>query len=661
MVPRNLYLSEIRKGNNPKILAALTAVLLLIGLLVMGNLTPAQAQLGRRPQTIELEASPVSSTQIRLFWRINNPDVIGSIRVYRAHAVTPDNFVLLTTLSANTMSFVDSSLKAKSTWIYRIQTTQRKPAQLSTPSNSVRATTLTEGDPGPNQQDRPGSPGTTEDPGNISEIQTLTAKALSANQIELRWSIPRLDKVASLRLFRASSLDPKNFQLVAAFGSNLNLYVDQALKPMTTYYYQIKYNLHSTGVVLSPPSNTAMATTPDGEQPNPRAKLAALRPKPGIPYELSPFGIGSAIPLDEAEEDFLYFLNKYRESKGRGPVRPSVILTMASDALSRDLANRQQVSKADSNGWGGFMRYRMFGYTKVNVKSETLAVLTRFLDMQAFFNYVKDFSEYNELLLRPEWTTVGIGRSFDQGSAYWVLDFAAHWDPTIPLPGEDTDGRIDGNERVRTRPPIDSLMANATLTGYGNDGKPYSPVHCDTETNECWRDPAPGNNRSLREDSFPEHMAGHWHVEYQINSKGVMHFNDRDGYDTSDFTMSLLINEDGTWVAQGYKAFQEPVPVEAGTWRWVHDAARGEEIVTFYRDRGKAAVTFRVHAAPGVMTFFVVEGADFFTGVKGDMNPKDDAQVIFLPGTRILLYPGAAVSDRSALRFLSTNVNRELI
>ena len=636
MVPRNLYLSEIRKGNNLKILAVLTAILLLIGLLVRGNFTSVRAQFPfSKRQTIELEASPVSSSQIRLFWRINNPDVIGSIRVYRAHVVTPENFVLLTTLSANTMSFVDPGLKAKSTWVYRIQTSQRKPIQLSAPSNSAQATTLMEGDPGPNQPD---GRGPTLDPEIISEIQTLTAKALSPNQIELRWAIPTLHKVASLRIFRASSLEPKNFQIVATVGSNLHLYVDQALKPKTTYYYQIKYNLHSTGVVLSPPSNTAMATTPDGDQPNPREKLAALRPKPGIPYELPPF-MEPAIPLDEAEEDFLYFLNKYRESKGRGPVRPSVILTMASDALSRDLANRQQASKADSNGWSGFMRYRMFGYTKVNVKSDTLVLLTRFLDMQAFFNYIKDFSEYNELLLRPEWTTVGIGRSFDQGSAYWVLDFAAHWDPTIPLPGEDTDGRIDGNERVRTRPPIDSLMANAALTGYSQDGAPYSPVHCDTETNECWRDPGPGNNRSLREDSFPENMAGHWHVEYQISSKGVMHFNDRDGFDITDFTMSLLINEDGTWVAQGYKAFQEPVPVEAGTWRWVHDAARGEEIVTFNRDRGRAAVTFRVHAAPGVMTFFVVEGADFFTGVKGDMNPKDDAQVIFLPGPGFFYTP----------------------
>lgn len=641
MVPRSLYIPKTKRGSSRKVLVILGSVLLLSGLILAGGLNPAQAQLpGLRGQSIDLEATPISSTQIRLYWRINNPDVIGSIRIYRAHVVTPDNFSLLTTVSANVMSYVDTGLKAKSTWVYRIQTTLRKPAQLSPPSNSARATTLTEGDPG-NQQNGSGSSGTTEDPAIINEIQTLTAKAVSANQIELRWAIPSLQNVASLRIFRASSLAPKDFQLVSAIGANLNVYVDQDLKPKTTYYYQIKYNLGSHGALLSTPSNTAMATTPDGADPNPRAKLAALRPKAGIPYELPAGGIGSAIPLEEAEGDFLFFLNNYRELKGVGPVRPSVILTMASDALSRDLANRREVSKADGNGALGFMRYRAFGYTKVNVKSDTLALTTRFLDMQAFFSYVKSYKEFNDLILRPEWKTIGIGRTNAEGSQYWVLDFADNWDATIPLPGEDTDGRVDGNERIRTRPPIDSLMANARLTGYGDDGKSYSPVHCDTETNECWRDPASGVNRSLRENSFPENMVGRWQVESQINSKGVMHFNDQNKFDTTDFAAAMLINEDGTWIMQGYRAFQDPIPTEAGTWKWVHDAARDEEIVTFFRDNGKAPVTFRVHAAQGVMTFFVTAGADFFAPVKGDMYPGNDAQVIFKPGMGFFYTPAA--------------------
>jgi uncharacterized protein YkwD len=636
MVPRNLYPSEIGSRSKFKYPVVLITVLMMISLLVPGSSTPAFAQFpGWKVQTIELEATPISDSQIRLNWRINYPKDVTSIRIYRAHYVTPDNFVFLTSLPANTLSYVDSGLKAKATWIYRIQTSEKKPAMLSAPSNVVRVTTQdAPADPGARQQGVPEGPKTTtDDPSIGSLIQTLSAKALSANEIELKWAIPNMQSVSSMRIFRASSFDPKNFTMVGTIGSNFNRYVDLDLKPRTTYYYQVKYNLDSHGVRLSPPSNTAAATTPDGADPNPRAKLAAQRPKPGILFELSPFGIGSAIPLDNAESDFLLLLNKYRASKGVGPVRASVALTMASDSLSQDLANREELSKSNSDGFSGYLRYRGFGFYKLDFNFDTLATVTRIFDLPTFFDQVKQYSEFDAMMLRPEWKTVGIGRAYSgAGSYYWVLDFVNYWDKTIPLGGEDTDGRIDGNERVRTRPPFDSLLANARLTGYGDDGAPYSPLHCDTETNECWRDPAPGDNRSLSEDSLPENMTGMWHVEYQLNAKGVMHFNSPDRFDMTDFTMSLLINEDGTWISQGYKAFQEPPPVEAGSWSWVHDAAKGEEIVHFFRDNGKAAATFRVHASPGVMTFFVVDGGDFFKGVKGDYNPTDDAQVIFLPG-----------------------------
>jgi len=635
MVPRNFYHSEHNSRSQCGFAIALVCALLLSCLISMGSLSPVTAQIpGIKSQGIDLQATPISSSQIRLTWRINNPGVIGSIRIYRAHYVTPDNFVLLTTLPSNALSYVDSGLKAKATWVYRMQTSERKPAQLSAPSNSARATTFAD-DPnsGTNQQNEPDVPIiTVEDPSLNNAIQTLTARAISANQIELIWAIPSLSHVASLRIYRASSLEPKNFVQIGAIGSNLNTYIDADLRPKTTYYYYLKYNLNSHSANLSPPSNTAMATTPEGADPNPRARYAGLRPKPGIPYELPSGGIGTAIPMDDPEEEFLYILNQYRALNGVGPVRASVSLTMASDALSRDIAVRQEVSIYDQSGFSGHMRVRAFGFTKIEAKVETLATATRIIDMQTFFDSVKAYPDFNALMLRPEWKVLGIGRSYNGGSWYWVLDFSSIWDVTIPLPGEDTDGRIDGNERVRTRPPIDALAAGAKFSGYGDDGKPYSPVHCDLEIQECWRDPAPAGNRALRENSYPENMIGQWHVEYQIDSRGVVHFNSPDKFDMTDFTMTLLINEDGTWVSQGYKAYQDPTPVEAGTWKWVHDIPRGEEVVTFYRDNGKAPVTFRVHAATNAMTFFVLDGGDFFKGVKADSNKKDDPQVVFKMG-----------------------------
>ncbi len=635
MVPRNMHFSEVEKNINRKFSTVLVAAFLLSCLIVFGANTPVSAQFGNKAQTIELDAAPVSESQISLSWRINNPGVIGGIRIYRAHYVTPDNFVFLTSLPPNALRYVDSSLKAKSTWVYRIQTQEKKPAQLSAPSNSARATTLAAGTDignGKNTTDEPKI--TVEDPSLGNAIQTLSAKALSANQIELRWAIPGLAHVASLRIYRASSDDPKNFVMVGAIGANLNSYVDMDLKPRTTYYYNMKYNVNSHSANLSPPSNTAAATTPDGADPNPRRRYEGLRPKPGIPYLLPDGGIGSAIPLDEPESEFLYHLNKYRASKGVGPVRSAISLTMSADALARDLAPRNEISKSDSNGFGPFMRARAFGFPKLEeTKFDTLVLASRFVDLEAFFEFTVSYAENAEMLLRPEWKVVGIGRGYNgEGTYHWVLDFADYWDKTIPLPGEDTDGRVDGNERIRTRPPIDALAAKAKFSGYGDDGKAYSPVHCDQETKECWRDPAPAGNRNLRENSYPENMIGRWHVEYQIDSRGVTHFNSTDKFDMTDFTMSLLVNEDGSWVSQGYKTYQDPVPAEAGTWKWVHDASRGEEIITFFRDNGKAAATIRVHAAPGALTFYAVDGGDFFKGVKADGNPKDDPQVIFTPG-----------------------------
>ncbi len=633
MVPRNLYHSEENKKNNRKLSTVLVAALLLSCLIVLGAYTPASAQIsGMKAQTIDLEATPLSDSQIRLVWRINNPGYIGGIRIYRAHFVTPDNFVFLTSLPSNALSYVDSGLKAKSTWIYRIQTQEKKPAMLSAPSNSAKATTLVSNGDDTNQQNNDVPKVTSEDT-SLNVIQTLSAKAVSANQIELRWAIPGLAHVASLRIYRASSDDPKNYVMIGAIGSNLNVYLDQDLKPKTTYSYYMKYNENSHSANLSAPSNTATATTPDGGDPNPRRRYEGLRPKPGIPYVLPDGGIGSAIPLDDQESEFLYFLNKYRAANGRGPVRASVSLTMSADALSRDLAPRGEISKFDSNGSSPFMRARAFGFPKLEeTKFDTLVTAGRFLDVEAFFNFVRQAPENDEMLLRPEWKVVGVGRGYEGGSYYWVLDFADYWDKTIPLPGEDTDGRVDGNERIRTRPPIDALAARAKFSGYGDDGKAYSPVHCDLETKECWRDPAPAGNRSLRDNSFPENMIGQWHVEYQIDARGVTHFNSTDKFDMTDFTMALQINEDGTWVSQGYKTYQDPVPAEAGTWKWVHDAGRNEEIITFFRDNGKVTATIRVHAAPGMMTFYATDGGDFFKGAKADGNRYDDPQVIFTPG-----------------------------
>jgi uncharacterized protein YkwD len=627
-----------------QIASALMGIAMIFGVAAVMQ-TPAAAQFKfQKAQSIELEAQAVSPTQARLVWRISNPGVIaitteiGAIRIYRAHSAAPESFDFLMSLPANATSFTDSGLKPGSTWNYRIQAQGRKPTQLSAPSNSVSVKLPAAGPDGPASQNTGnGSPNfTVADPSIDNAIKTLAAKAIGGNEIELRWGIPNLPHVAALRIFRTTADQPQNFEMVGSVGINLKSYIDRSLKPNTTYLYYVKYNKDSHGARLSNPSNTATATTFNGAQPNARAEAAKnLRPAPGQLFELPIFGIGNAAPLDALEEELLYQLNAYRASKGLGPVRPSIALSISADNYSREIAENGLSPRWDSLATQS--RARIAGYA-VNTKYNSVFVTTK-SDPSTMLEMMKSNSNDGAIILDPAWKIVGIGRNYSErdGGWRWILDFAASFDRTIPLAGEDTDGRIDGNEKVRTRPAIDALKMNATITGYGDDGKPYSPIHCDNETKECWRDPVTDVNRSLRELSYPENLIGEWHVQYQVSSKGVVHFNDlANRFDMTNFTMTLRINEDGTWTSEGYRAFIDGSLVQTGTWKLIHDVGRNEEVVTFFRSNGAPAATIRVHAVPSALTFFAVDGGSemqgFFKGIAGDFNKKDDPQVIFLPG-----------------------------
>jgi len=416
---------------------------------------------------------------------------------------------------------------------------------------------------------------TTVSPASGNKIQTLIARALNGNQIELRWAIANPSKAASLGIFRASSLDPRNFVQIGSVDANLDSYIDSNLKPRMTYYYRLKHNQQDQWARLRLPSNTAFATTPDGSEPNAGGVVIGRRSKPGVPSEFPPFGKDSSMPYDDLEEEMLRLLNRYRALKGLGPVKPSVVLSQSADQLSKRLAEADVASKFDITGNETAIRARMFNFPNyLGAKFDTAIFMARGKGDFNIFERMKYASREDSILTNPNWKAVGIARVYSEkdGGTRWVFDFAD-----------------------------------------------YSEV------------------------SLPENMIGTWHAQYQVSSNGVWRFNDADKYDLTDFTMTLRLNADGTWVSQGYKAHQTPAPQEAGVWKCVHDASRDEEIVTFYREDGKPAATIRVHAAPNVMTFFAVDGAaemkNFFKGVPADGNPKDDPQIIFTPGPATFLIP----------------------
>ena len=636
-----------------------TLCVLLLGVFMLSatNTTQAQTGFGRRwyPENIYLEAEPLTVTQIRLTWTIQNQNRdYTDVRIYRAKPLTPDYFEFIDCVKSTSTSYVDATALPATTYRYQIVFQYKRPTMLSAPSNKVSVSSM---DPN-NESSVPTNPNiprfTSQDPNVRSAIKTLMAKPLASNKIELRWSAPRMAKIASFRIFRADPANPTEFVMIDVVAANLNVWVDESVSPKSSYSYVLRYNV-GTGAVLSPPTNVATATTPDGPGPTKKARFlqnvlptnnpavtSNIQGKPVFlqPAYFSPGVQTSAIPLDSREAEFLRYLNAYRANHGVGPVRPSINLTRGADALAKDMVSTGRVSKTDTQGRNTKTRARNYGYD-VDTIFDTVAFQSSFTP-DTFIETLQNFPADNEVLLNPIWKTVGVARQYnDAGTYYWALDFSAFWDYTIPLAGEDEDGRIDGNELVRTRPSKAALENGDIFTGYGDDGKPYSSLHCDTVTKACWVDPPVEGNAALDDGSDPAFLIGNWHAQFTITPNGIKHFNDVNGYDLTAFNMNLQINKDGSWVMQGFRSNQKPVQVEAGTWTSAHDISANEEIVIFYRDNGLPAAKLRVQATKGQLTFFVLDGGaaakDFFASPTFDYNKQDDPQVIFTQGFSFVL------------------------
>jgi len=366
-----------------------------------------------------------------------------------------------------------------------------------------------------------------------------------------------------------------------------------------------------------------------------------------------------AIPLDSEERKLLDLINNYRFEKGLSPLGASISLTNASHWHSRDMSQLNYLNAIDSLGRAPARRARDFGFPGEPAPIEENALVA--VDNPGFqnvFDVWRSAATNNSILLNPSWKVAGIARAFDQSANrwFWNVTFGAYWDKTIPLAGEDAEGRIDRNNLIRTRPPAESLSARHRFSGYGDDDSPYDPVHCDLDSAPriCWHDPPPQTNARLDEPSLPENLIGKWEVQYTISSQGVVHAN-LGAWDSAGFSIELQINPGGNWpggnwpggnwpsgnwpggdwTMRGYRAFQTPQPIESGAWQSVHDSSRNEEIVTFTRRNGSPRATIRIHAARDQLTFFAVDGGgmmkNFLRGIAADDDRNDDPQVVFLP------------------------------
>lgn len=619
-------------------------------------------------QVITLAVSESNSGQVLLSWSIKNPGSISSIRVYRSNSNTAQNYEMIASLAANASSYIDRSIQAGNSYLYLVRTVANGGVLMSAPSNVVTITSgVANPSPVPSVTPTPlpvpsatPTPAPTSDPsappssGSTGGSYILSARVISSTQVELIWQVSAPPKTTTVRIYRAISSDPQNFVSLTTASISPGRFIDSGLTPNTTYLYQIKWPV--SGVLLSPPSNTVVVTTSIGggkppdpaptpaPSPNPTpaptpSPTPATTPTPSPAPTPGPGTVpGGPIPLDDEERELLRLISEYRATRNLGPLRASIALTKSSDFLSRDMALRNSASKLDSTGRDVELRARAFGFQPLTIFDAV--VIAGNLSAQQALNAWKLSAAERDVLLMPGWKVAGIARSFNAstGKWYWVVELAGTWDKTIPIPGEDDDGRVDGNDLIRTRPPGWAIAAGHRFTGYADDGMNwYSAAHCDMDDpgKYCWKDEPPQGNPSLKLPSLPDNLFGTWHVQYTISPAGIVHYNDYNGWDATGFTITFWINANRTWQTKGYRAYQVPTPSESGTWTSVHDASRDEEIMTFYR-QGKPTATIRIHAARGVLTLFAVDGGtgmqSFLKGVPADNNPQDDPQIILHPG-----------------------------
>lgn len=389
----------------------------------------------------------------------------------------------------------------------------------------------------------------------------------------------------------------------------------------------------------------APSTTAPQRRPASNAKPNSTMPPESSaegPVELSavaPARTAMMDSLDFEESRLLALINEYRLGAGRNPLSPAISLLQASDWAARDMAARNYRSRNDSLGRSPRERARAFGFPtdRAPVEEESLPAVGE-CTAQGIFEYWKSDEAMHAILLHPNWKNLGLARALNPqtGLWHWNVTFAAYWDKSLPLAGEDPDGTIEGNGLIRTRPPAESLLANHRFSGYGDNGQAYDPVHCDLDSpaQPCWRDPMPARDARLYETSSAEAIAGHWRIFASPLSAGLSQA-DLKPPALNASPLEFEINPGGGWTLREEDASGGAVVIESGTWTVTHLAERNEEVITFQRASGQPSAVIRAHAVPGRLTFLAGDAVAIFATLLRDWPTResspDNPPFIFVP------------------------------
>ncbi|MBM4129348.1 MAG: hypothetical protein FJ243_04415, partial [Nitrospira sp.] len=202
----------------------------LSGLIQTGGRVNAYRALSSLLTPSELILNAQSSSQIALIW-IDNATGEDGYKIERKTG--SGSFTQITTVSANTTSYTNSSLTDGTTYSYRVRAFNNIGDSFY--SNEASATT----------------------PIPINPPTGLTATALSGSQVSLAWT----ENSQSEEGFKIErKVVPGDFAQIAVVGPNTTTYSDSSgLSPSTTYYYRVRSFNAASG--NSPYSNEASVTT----------------------------------------------------------------------------------------------------------------------------------------------------------------------------------------------------------------------------------------------------------------------------------------------------------------------------------------------------------------------------------------------------------------
>ena len=176
--------------------------------------------------------------------------------------------------------------------------------------------------------------------------------------------------------------------------------------------------------------------------------------------------------MDSEESAFLVLINNYRAQNSLGPLTASYMLTRASAWKSKDLATNNYFAHDDlARTWSQRIRDCSYGFN--TYLGENIAA--GYTTAQAVFDGWKSSPGHNANMLGANYTTIGIGRYFVQGSTYgwyWTTDFggfsdgwATATDTTAPI-GSDTTAPATGAAPIvqLVQPPPLAPRVAATKT-----------------------------------------------------------------------------------------------------------------------------------------------------------------------------------------------------